>query len=129
MTNDRRRLTIPGSVSELLERGINSVVLTRIHAKRSPAVGLEYRFEVRHRENRLCGNVELAVILVYKYAKVIQVLCRSEHNTFPDGTLLQFSISDHAVRIETRAHSTLYSKTWGDREALPHGPGCDLDTG
>ena len=64
VADDRRRLAVARPVAELLERGVDAVVLRGVHAVHLPVEGREHRLELaasgtpcgwRYRAGRCCG--------------------------------------------------------------------------
>ena len=96
MADDRGGLAIARSVAECFQRGVNPVVLRRVHGMRLPSERLEYRPELRHGKNHAAENIELAVVVVHQHAEIVQVLLARIHHGFPDRTFLQFTVAETA---------------------------------
>ena len=128
VADDGRRLAVARAVAELLERGVDAVVLRGVHVD-APSSRTSGRPAPGPAWGRPCGcsHVELPVVAVHHHAQVVQLLLAGEHHRFPDRTFLQFAVAAHAVGIESRRDAARNRKALRHAEALPHGTGRDVD--
>ena len=101
VTDDRRRLAVARTEPELLERGIDAVVLRRIDAQHGPVERREHALEIGHREDHAVRDVELTVVPVDDHAEIVEVLLAGVHHRFPDRPFLQLAVAGQAVRRRT----------------------------
>ncbi len=112
VTDDRRRSAVARTEPELLERGMDAVVLRRIDALHGPVERREHALEIGHREDHAVREVELTVVPVDHHAEIVEVLLAGVHHRFPDRPFLQFAVASQAVHVEPRRRPA------GDREPL-----------
>ena len=115
VADDRRRLAVARPEPELLERGVDAVVLRGVDAVHLPVERSEDRFQIGHREDHPVGHVELAVVAIDHHAQVVQVLLAREHHRFPDRPFLHFPVA--AQRSTRRSAGTC-----GRRSQIPARP-------
>ena len=129
MADDCGGLAIARSLAEGFQRGVNPVVLRRIHGVRLPSERLEYRPELRHGKNQAAENIKLAVVVIDEDAEIVQVLRARIHHGFPNRTLLQFTVAEDGIGIESAPEASSDRETLRHAEALTHWAGSDLNSG